>query len=121
MSSKKTLIIGASTNPSRYAYLAANKLVRHGYEIVQVGNKTGQVAGVEIHKEALDFENVDTVTLYLGPKNQVDYYQYILSLKPRRVIFNPGTWNPDLIKLLDKNEIESLDACTLVMLSAETY
>lgn len=121
MNSKKTLILGATTNPSRYAYMAANRLKENGHEIVPVGIKKGEVAGEKIINQPPQIEDVDTVTLYLGPKNQAEYHDYILSLNPKRVIFNPGTHNPELIKKLDEKGIESVDACTLVMLSAGNY
>ncbi len=121
MGEKKTLILGASENPERYAFLAANRLSKHNYEFVQLGNREGMVAGVPIHTEAIQFDGIDTVTLYLGPKNQVNYYQYILDLNPRRVIFNPGTWNLELVEKLKEKKIEAVEACTLVMLGAGTY
>lgn len=121
MNSKKTLILGASTNPSRYAYMAANKLVNYGHEIVPVGIKKGEVAGKAIQNDLSISDNIDTVTMYLGTQNQSGYYDFILETKPNRVIFNPGTWNPELIEKLEENQIEAVDACTLVMLSAGTY
>ena len=121
MKSKKTLIIGASTNPNRYAYMAANKLVQFGHEIVLVGIKKGEVAGVPIQNDLNVTPQIHTITLYVGPQNQEGYYNYILGSNPERVIFNPGTWNDELVGLLEKNQIEAVDACTLVMLSAGTY
>lgn len=121
MSKKKTLILGASPKPQRYAFLAANKLKEHGHEIVQIGNRVGEAAGEKILDEPVPLEGIDTVTLYLGPPNQKVYYDYIISLKPKRVIFNPGTWNEELIEKLEENSIDYEDACTLVMLSAGTY
>jgi predicted CoA-binding protein len=117
----RTLILGASPNPARYANMAAELLTSKEHNIVQLGKRQGQVAGDEIHTTAEMFDNIDTVTLYLGPQNQVEYYQYIVSLKPRRVIFNPGTENPELRNLLEKNNIECINACTLVMLNMGTY
>jgi predicted CoA-binding protein len=114
---KKTLIIGASTNPERYAYLAANRLKEKGHEIVPLGVKKGEVAGVKIENEKKHFDGIDTVTLYVGPQHQNEYKDYIKSLKPKRVIFNPGTVNPPLMDELEKENIEVLDACTLVLLS----
>ncbi|KAA3649928.1 MAG: CoA-binding protein [Bacteroidetes bacterium] len=121
MNSKRTLILGATTNSSRYAYMAANKLVDHGHEIVLIGIKKGEVAGVPIQNKLEKQNNIDTITMYLGPKNQVEYYDFILVTKPKRVIFNPGTWNPELIEKLEAKNIEAIDACTLVMLAANTY
>ncbi|MFA6946392.1 MAG: CoA-binding protein [Pedobacter sp.] len=118
---KKTLILGASTNPSRYSNLAAHRLVAHGHPIVNVGLKSGEVAGVPIEKPDQIHSDLDTITLYLGPHNQPQYYDYILKSKPKRIIFNPGTENPELEELAQQNGIETLEACTLVMLSTGQY
>ncbi len=117
----KTLILGATPNPSRYAFLAANKLVQYEHEIVNVGIKQGKVAGVEILPGTPEVENVDTVTLYLGPKHQPPYYEWLLGLAPRRIIFNPGTENPELAMLATKQGIATEIGCTLVMLSSGLY
>lgn len=117
----KTVILGATPNPERYAYLAANKLVRFGHEIVNVGIKQGEVAGVEILNGVPEVEGVDTVTLYVGPKHQPVYYDWLIGLKPRRIIFNPGTENPELAMLARKAGIETEVACTLVLLSSGQY
>ena len=118
---KKTLILGATDNPSRYAYLAANRLVANGHPIVNIGIKSGQAAGVDIEPAGEIHKDIDTVTLYLGPQNQPQYYDYIIALKPKRIIFNPGTENPELEELAEQNGIETLEACTLVMLSTGQY
>ncbi len=118
---KKTLIIGASTDPSRYAYLAANKLLNHAHEIVLLGMKEGEVAGHKIRTERENFEAIDTVTLYVSPKYQTDYFAYVAALKPKRVIFNPGTENPEFEAFLSNKGIESVEACTLVMLATGQY
>ena len=121
MGNKKTLVLGASDNPSRYSYLAINRLVKGGHPVVAVGRKKTAVAGVEIEKDKKVFDNVDTVTLYLNPYNQKEYYDYIISLKPKRIIFNPGTENEELMKRLKENNIEPVIGCTLVMLSTGMY
>jgi predicted CoA-binding protein len=118
---KKTLIIGASPDPSRYSYKAANMLKRFNHEIVNVGIKRGEVAGVEIEKPGEIHHDIDTITLYIGPALQPQYHDYILATKPKRVIFNPGTENYELEKLLDQHDIESVEACTLVLLSTGQY
>ena len=118
---KKTLVLGASLKPSRYSNLAINKLVKHGQPTVAVGLRTGNVNGVNIKTEKYPFEYVDTITLYLNAKRQQEYYDYILSLNPDRVIFNPGTENPELYDLLRQNGIHFENACTLVMLSSHQY
>jgi uncharacterized protein len=118
---KKTLILGASPDPSRFAYKAAHMLAEYGHEIVLVGIKKGEVAGQKILNGNPSVEHVHTVTLYLGPDNQRQLLDYIISLKPERIIFNPGTENDALIELAEKNHIEPVIGCTLVMLSAGTY
>ncbi|RYZ23199.1 MAG: CoA-binding protein [Chitinophagaceae bacterium] len=119
--SKKTLVLGASDNPSRYSYLAIRRLTAHQYPVVAIGRKTGEVSGVPIATEAAPIEGVDTVTLYLNPQNQKPYYDYILGLKPKRIIFNPGTENDELIEKAESAGIEPVIACTLVMLSTGQY
>jgi uncharacterized protein len=118
---KKTLVIGASTDPSRYAYLAANRLVNHQHEIELLGIKDGEVAGNKIHTEKTALKDIDTVTMYVSPKHQNEYFDYIANLKPRRVIFNPGTENPAFEDFLTEKGIEPIEACTLVMLSTGQY
>jgi predicted CoA-binding protein len=118
---KKTLVLGASENPDRYSYLAIRRLRAHDHPVVAVGKKTGQVAGVDISKDHVVSPDVDTVTLYLNPKNQVEYYDYIMNLRPKRIIFNPGTENEDLIRMAKENNIQPVIACTLVMLSTGQY
>lgn len=117
----KTVILGATPNPERFAFLAANKLVRLGHEIVNVGIKQGEVAGVGILHGQPEVEGVDTVTLYVGAKHQPAYYDWLIRLKPRRIIFNPGTENPELAMLAREAGIETEVACTLVMLSSDQY
>ncbi|HIY77361.1 MAG TPA: CoA-binding protein [Candidatus Sphingobacterium stercorigallinarum] len=118
---KKTLILGASTNPARYAYLVANKLVRKGHAIVNVGRKVGKVAGVEIEQPEQIHTDIDTVTVYVGPQNQAPYYDYILKTNPKRIIFNPGAENPELAEMAANQDIEVVEACTLVMLNTGQY
>ena len=115
---KKTVIIGATTNPSRYAYIAAGTLHEHDVEFVPVGIKKGIVFGKEILdlKSKPEINDVDTITLYINPANQKEWYDYFLSLNPKRVIFNPGTENPELENILKNKNIFTLEACTLVML-----
>lgn len=118
---KKTLIIGASNNPERYAYKAAERLLAHNHEIELLGVRSAEIFGKTIDTDKKQFSNIDTVTLYVGPKNQPDYYDYVLSLKPMRVIFNPGTENADFEKLLTENGIIAEEACTLVLLGTGQY
>jgi len=118
---KKTLVLGASDNPSRYSYLAVHRLRSHGHTVVAIGKKTGMVGDVQIDKEKKEWENVDTVTLYLNPIHQKQYYNYIISLKPQRIIFNPGAENDELFALAKKNGITPIEACTLVLLSTNQY
>ena len=118
---KKTLVIGASENPDRYSNKAIKSLVSHNHEVVAIGLRAGEVAGVSFNSEKKAFENVDTVTLYVGPQNQPEYYKYILSLNPLRVIFNPGTENPEFITKLESVGIYPEIACTLVLLATGQY
>ncbi len=121
MENKKTIILGATPDSSRYAYLAATRLKAKGHSIVNVGIKKGEVAGVQIEKPEEIHADIDTITLYVGPKNQSDLYQYILKTKPKRIIFNPGTENEELEQLAAEQGIETLEACTLVLLSINQY
>lgn len=118
---KKTLVLGASDNPRRYSYLAVHRLRNFGHPVVAIGKKTGKVADVDIFKGAQPVSGIDTVTLYLNPTHQKEYYDYIVSLSPKRIIFNPGTENDELSVLAEKNGIKTLEACTLVMLSTGQY
>ncbi|MDR0227821.1 MAG: CoA-binding protein [Flavobacteriaceae bacterium] len=117
----KTLVIGGSTNPERYSFKAISMLREFDHEVVSYGLRTGIVADVMIDTEMLRYEGIDTVTLYLNPKIQEEFYEYILSLNPRRVIFNPGTENPVFEELLQKKEIIAEEACTLVLLRTNQY
>ena len=121
MEKKKTLVLGASDNPARYSYLAIQKLRKYEHPVVAIGKRTTQVADVFIEKSQKPFNNINTITLYLNPTRQKEYYDYILSLKPKRLIFNPGAENDELIHLAKKNNIETLEACTLVLLSTGQY
>lgn len=118
---EKTLIIGASSNPERYSYLAAERLLAHGYEIELIGKRRDIIFNRTIDTEKTDFEDIDTVTMYISEKFQPEYYKYIISLNPRRVIFNPGTENPELESLLVQNDIHVEEACTLVLLGTGQY
>ncbi|MBV9962370.1 MAG: CoA-binding protein [Parafilimonas sp.] len=118
---KKTVVLGASPNPSRYSYLAVNRLVAHGHEVVPIGKKRGKINSTEIFTEPVDVKDVDTITLYLNAQNQKQYYDYIINLHPKRIIFNPGAENNELTTIALKNNIQSVEACTLVLLSTNQY
>jgi len=118
---KKTLVLGASENPARYSYLAINSLRRHQHPVEAIGRKKGRVLDVDINTEKKPLETVDTVTLYLNPTRQKEYYDYILSLHPKRIIFNPGAENDELATLAKTNGIQPMEACTLVLLSTGQY
>lgn len=118
---KKTVVLGASSNPERYAYLATEKLKKYGHEVVAVGIKPGMIGDTEIVTGRPAITGVDTVTLYVGPQNQPGWYEYIFSLQPKRIVFNPGTENPELEQLAAAKGIEPLEACTLVLLSLGNY
>ncbi|MFP2996559.1 CoA-binding protein [Spongiivirga sp. MCCC 1A20706] len=118
---KKTLVFGASLKPERYSNIAINRLVDAKYSVVAYGLRKGTVVGVEIDTELQKYKDLDTVTLYLNPKRQKEYYDYFISLNPHRIIFNPGTENPELYQLLNENNIDFEVACTLVLLSTNQY
>ena len=118
---KKTLIIGASKNPERYSFKAAERLLHHGHEIELLGLRNDEIFGRKIDTERKQYSGLDTVTMYVGPQHQPDYYDYIISLKPNRVIFNPGTENSDFEELLTENGIGFEEACTLVLLQTGQY
>ncbi len=121
MEKKKTLVLGASENPARYSNMAIQRLLSQQQPVVAIGSRKGKVATVEISTDKLPFENIDTVTLYLNPLRQQQYYDYILSLHPRRIIFNPGAENEELADLARENNIQPVEACTLVMLNTGQY
>ena len=118
---KKTLVLGATPNAERYANLAANRLVRSGHSIVNVGLKPGEAAGVPIEKPGTIHADIDTITLYVGPQHQEELYDYILNTNPKRIIFNPGTENSELRRMANEKGIETEYACTLVLLSIGQY
>lgn len=118
---KKTLVIGASENAERYSNKAIRALLSHNHEVVAIGLRQGEVNGVSFTSEKKAFENIDTVTMYVGPQNQPEYYSYIIGLNPRRVIFNPGTENPEFITKLQSAGIYPEIACTLVLLATGQY
>lgn len=118
---KMTLVLGASLKTDRYSNYAIHSLINSKYEVIGVGLKEGEIDGVKIYKGLPNFEGVHTITLYLNPKRQENYYNYIVSLKPKRVIFNPGTTNTELEKILSKNGIAFENSCTLVLLSTGQY
>ena len=123
MSEKKTLIVGATTNHSRYAYTAASMFEERGFDFIPIGIKTGEIFGKQIldlrTKPAL--QDIDTITLYIGPDNQGEWMDYLLSLKPKRIIFNPGTENPEFYSKAKAAGVQVLEACNLVMLSTGQF
>ncbi len=121
MGNKKTLVIGASTNPSRYSYLAIQSLRKHGHSVVALAKREGHVADVDIQTEFPEEMDIHTVTMYVGSKNQQEYQRLLLDLHPERVIFNPGTENIDLMIALETSGIEVIEGCTLVMLNTGQY
>lgn len=118
---KKTLVLGASIKPSRYSNIAVNRLLDHQIDTVAFGLQQGIIRKVQIKTNFEDFQNVHTITLYISPKHQRGYIDKILQLRPKRVIFNPGTENPEMYRVLEKEGIEVLEACTLVLLATGQY
>jgi predicted CoA-binding protein len=121
MESKTTLVLGASDNPMRYSYLAIESLKKRGHPVRATGKKKTVAHEVDISPEQVNWDDIDTITLYLNPLHQQQYYNYILSLSPKRIIFNPGAENPELASLARKNGIQPIEACTLVLLSTGQY
>ena len=121
MEEKATLVLGGSVNPERYSNRAIKELKKHGHIVYAIGLREGTVDNVKIENGTPDYKNIDTITLYLSPKNQIQYYDYILSLNPKRIIYNPGAENEELEKLAATKKIENLEACTLVMLATNQY
>lgn len=120
-SKKKTLVLGASDNPERYSYLAVNRLRSQGHPVEGIGKGIMKVADVSIDNEKKPIQDIDTVTLYLNPSRQKEYYDYILSLHPKRLIFNPGAENRELYDLAQAHGIQPVEACTLVLLSTGQF
>ena len=113
---KKTLVIGGSLKPERYSNIAIRKLIRYGHPVVSVGLRNGEVEGVKIDTGRPDYEDIHTVTMYVGPANQPAFYDYILQTNPKRIVFNPGTENDDFEEMAKQKNIETIRHCTLVML-----
>ncbi len=118
---KTTLVVGASTKPERYSNKAIRLLTKYGHPVVAVGLREGEVAGVPISKDFPAYTTIDTVTLYLGPARQEPVIKKILSLKPKRIIFNPGTENNTFRQKAEAMNIETVENCTLVMLNTGTF
>lgn len=120
-SSLKTLVLGASTKPGRFSYLAIKSLIKNGVDVVAIGAREGELDGIKIHNKQTPIDELHTVSLYLSPANQANYLDYIIKLKPHRIVFNPGTENPTLVKMARENNIEVVFDCTLVMLNNGSF
>lgn len=118
---KKTLVIGATAKPERAVFKAIEMLVAKGHSVLALGQNAGEVAGVKINTKAIPVKNIDTISLYINPARQRDYYNYIVDVKPKRVLFSPGTENPEFYQLLELNNIKYEEACTLVLLTLNKY
>ncbi len=118
---KKTLVMGASANPARYSYLAVKRLSENGHPVIAFGKKVGQIGDVPIETSLKEWKDIDTITLYLNAEHQKQYHSFILSISPKRIIFNPGAENDELAYLAKAQNITTLEACTLVMLSTGLY
>jgi uncharacterized protein len=121
MNDKVTLVLGASPKPERYSYRAVAKLIELNFPVIAVGIREGEILGVAVQKLFPEISGIHTVTLYVGPKNQPVYYDYILRINPLRVIFNPGTENLEFEETLTKQGIQVIRGCTLIMLDKGTY
>jgi predicted CoA-binding protein len=118
---KRTVVLGASPNPMRYSYLAVNRLRANQHPVIAIGKRVGTVSDVSINTDHPHIDGVHTITLYLNANNQKQYYDYIMSLRPKRIIFNPGAENDELAKMAAREGIQAIEACTLVMLSTGQY
>lgn len=121
MNTKKTVVLGASDNPIRYSYSAVHQLSARGHKVIALGRRQGDIMGIPIKQGTPELGEIHTITLYLNPQAQQEYYDYILALKPQRIIFNPGTENAELARLARENGIEVEMACTLTMLAVGNY
>lgn len=117
----KTIVIGASSNPERYSYKAVLSLLRYNKEVIALGIKEGRIGSLDIEVNKPQITETDTITLYIGPQHQEQWYEYIFACKPKRVIFNPGTENYDFANQLKNKGIEVVFGCTLVMLASGEY
>ncbi len=117
----KTLVIGASPNPLRYSYKAVKQLRAHEFETIAIGKRVTTIEDVEVITSKPEIDDLHTVTLYVGPKNQADYIEYITRLKPKRIIFNPGTFNHELKEKAENAGIKTVEDCTLIMLASGSY
>lgn len=118
---KATVVIGASPNEDRYSYKATVSLQKHNHTVYPIGIRTGKINNLEIDVSKPELQNIDTVTLYVSKENQTPWIDYIISLKPKRIIFNPGTENSELAELAKTKGIEATEACTLVLLATDQY
>jgi predicted CoA-binding protein len=118
---KLTVVLGASPNPERYSNMAVNRLQAKGHPVVAIGKRAAAIGDTPIITEHPALEEVDTVTMYLNPVAQKEYYDYILQLRPKRIIFNPGAENPELEAIAKEHNIQPIEACTLVMLSTNQF
>lgn len=121
MTSKQTLVLGASPNPLRFSHKAVKSLQRHGFPVVPVGIRTGKIGDIEIIKGMPLQNDIHTITMYVGPARQKEYYSWLLSLKPKRIIFNPGTENEEFMEMAAKKGIDVVEDCTLIMLNSGRY
>lgn len=121
MKNKKTLVLGATAKPDRYAFKAISKLAEAGHSVIAIGQNAGEIGTVKIQTKMIPLANINTVSLYLNPVRQKDYYNYIIEAQPKRVIFNPGTENPEFYQLLNLNEIKYEISCTLVLLATNQF
>ncbi len=117
----KMLVLGATENPDRFSCKAVKSLDRNGYDVVAVGFRSGYIKDIEILTGTPDIENVDTVLLYIGKNKQQEYYDYLIRLKPRRVIFNPGAENPELQAILHEKGIDAVNDCALIMINTDSF
>ena len=117
----KTLVLGASPKPHRFSYKAVAELIMNNYPVVAIGYGEGKILDIPIIKGKPNIDDVDTIALYLGPARQLEYFDYIIQLNPNRIIFNPGTENPELKSLAQNAGIRVVESCMLIMLQTGSY
>ena len=115
------VVLGASPNPDRFSFKAVKRLVRHHYDVVAIGKRKGFIEDIPIITEQLPLQNVHTVTMYLAPNHQGEIFDYVISLRPRRIIFNPGTESPEFEEWLESYNIDIVHDCTLIMLATGRF
>jgi hypothetical protein len=115
------VVLGASPDPGRYSYRAVRQLVKRNYEVVAIGKKKGLIGDILIETGQPPIQDVHTILIYLSPHHQGEIFDYVLSLRPKRVIFNPGTESPEFEEILISHNVEVVHDCSLVMMAMDRF